>query len=51
MTTTNPLRWLCKAEHTLDSFERAIYALAPAHAHCGVRIVGHAVEKDGASRG
>jgi hypothetical protein len=27
--------------HTFDSFECAIYTLAPACAHCGVRIVGH----------
>jgi hypothetical protein len=33
------------AEHTFDSFECAIHALAPACAHCGCRIVGHGVEK------
>ena len=30
-----------------DSFECAIHALAPACAHCGIKIVGHGVEKDG----
>jgi len=34
--------------HTFDSFECAIFALAPACTLCGVRIVGHGVEKDGA---
>jgi hypothetical protein len=33
--------------HTFDSFECAIYALAPACACCGCRVVGHGVEKDG----
>ncbi len=33
--------------HTFDSFECAIYTLAPACAHCGVRIIGHGLEKDG----
>jgi len=33
--------------HTFDSFECAIHALAPGCAHCGCRIVGHGVEKDG----
>lgn len=33
--------------HTFDSFECAIFALAPACTHCGVRIVGHGLEKDG----
>jgi hypothetical protein len=33
-------------EHTFDSFECAIHALAPTCAHCGVRVVGHGVEKD-----
>ena len=31
-------------EHTFDSFECAIHALAPTCAHCGVRIVGHGLE-------
>ena len=33
--------------HTFDSFECAIQALAPACEHCGVRIIGHGLEKDG----
>ena len=33
--------------HTFDSFECAIHMLAPVCAHCGVRIVGHGLEKDG----
>ena len=33
--------------HTFDSFECAIHALAPTAPHCGVRIVGHGVEKNG----
>lgn len=33
--------------HTFDSFECAIQKLAPTCAHCGVRIVGHGMEKDG----
>jgi ssDNA-binding Zn-finger/Zn-ribbon topoisomerase 1 len=33
--------------HTFDSFECAIHALAPKCAHCGCRIVGHGMEKDG----
>ena len=35
-------------EHTFDSFECAINALAPTCPHCGTRIIGHGVEKDGA---
>ena len=31
--------------HTFDSFECAIEALAPRCGHCGIRIVGHGVEK------
>ncbi len=34
--------------HVFDSFECAIYALAPTCAHCGVRIIGHGMEADGA---
>jgi len=34
-------------EHTFDSFECAIHALAPACEHCGCRVVGHGVEKSG----
>ena len=33
--------------HTYDSFECAIHALAPTCANCGIRIVGHGMEKDG----
>jgi hypothetical protein len=32
--------------YTFDSFECAIHALAPACAHCGLRIIGHGVELD-----
>jgi hypothetical protein len=35
--------------HTFDSFECAIHALAPKCKHCGCRIVGHGLEKDGTS--
>lgn len=35
------------AEHTFDSFECAIHALAPRCEHCGCQIVGHGVERDG----
>lgn len=35
------------ATHTFDSFECAIHALAPSCAHCGNRIIGHGVERDG----
>ena len=34
-------------EHTFDSFECAIHALAPRCAHCDCRIVGHGVEAGG----
>lgn len=34
-------------EHTFDSFECAIHALAPSCAKCGTRIVGHGLEKSG----
>ena len=33
--------------HTFDSFEGAIHALAPTCDHCGIRIVGHGLEKAG----
>jgi hypothetical protein len=33
--------------HTFDSFECAIHALAPLCAHCKCRIVGHGVEAGG----
>jgi hypothetical protein len=32
---------------TFDSFECAIHALAPICAHCGCKIVGHGMEKNG----
>ena len=35
------------AQHTFDSFECAIHALAPRCAHCDCKIVGHGVERDG----
>jgi hypothetical protein len=34
-------------KHTYDSFECAIHALAPTCSNCGVRIIGHGMEKDG----
>lgn len=34
-------------EHTFDSFECAIHALAPRCKHCGCPIIGHGVEADG----
>ncbi len=33
--------------YTFDSFECAIHKLAPACEHCGVRIIGHGLEKSG----
>jgi hypothetical protein len=33
--------------HIFDSFECAIHALAPTCTHCGIRIVGHGLEKAG----
>jgi rRNA maturation protein Nop10 len=33
--------------HTFDSFECAIHTLAPTCEHCGVRIIGHGLEKSG----
>lgn len=33
--------------HTFDSFECAIHALAPTCKHCGTRIIGHDLERDG----
>jgi hypothetical protein len=33
--------------HTFDSFECAIHARAPSRAQCGIRIVGHGMEKSG----
>jgi hypothetical protein len=40
--------WMGGSSHSFDSFECAIHALAPACDHCGVKISGHGVEKDGA---
>jgi nitrite reductase/ring-hydroxylating ferredoxin subunit len=34
-------------EHTFDSFECAIHAMAPMCGHCGCHVVGHGVEQDG----
>jgi hypothetical protein len=36
------------AEHTFDSFECAIHAVAPRCEHCGCAIIGHGVEANGA---
>jgi hypothetical protein len=33
-------------EHTFDSFECAIQALAPQCPHCGCRVIGHGVQQD-----
>jgi len=33
--------------HTYDSFECAIHALAPTCNQCGIRILGHGLEKEG----
>jgi len=38
---------LAGQQHTFDSFECAIHALAPTCAHCGCKVVGHGVEQDG----
>ena len=35
------------ARHTFDSFECAIHGLAAECAHCGCRVIGHAVEEGG----
>ena len=35
------------ATHTFDSIECAAQALAPTCAACGIRILGHGVEKEG----
>ena len=32
------------ASHTFDSFECAIYKLAPECDHCGCKIIGHGIE-------
>lgn len=33
--------------HTFDSFECAIHSLAPRCERCGLRIIGHGLEKSG----
>ena len=33
--------------HFFDCFECAIHRLAPSCSHCGVRILGHGMEKEG----
>lgn len=33
---------------TFDSFECAIHAMAPTCGHCGIKIVGHGMETNGA---
>jgi Rieske Fe-S protein len=35
------------AKHVFDSFECAIYAMAPVCEHCGCRVIGHGVEVGG----
>jgi hypothetical protein len=34
-------------KHTFDCFECAIHVCAPQCVHCGVRIIGHGLEKSG----
>lgn len=34
--------------YTFDCFECAVHALAPSCDHCGCKIIGHGMEKDGA---
>ena len=38
---------LAGKQHTFDSFECAIHALAPRCAHCGCKVVGHGMEAAG----
>ena len=33
--------------HTFDSFECAIHAMAPTCPHCDCRVIGHGVEAEG----
>ena len=35
------------ATHIFDSFECAIYTVAPVCEHCGCRIIGHGMEASG----
>ena len=37
------------SSHVFDSFECAIHALAPRCAHCECRIIGHGLERGGAT--
>ncbi|MDR8019487.1 hypothetical protein [Nesterenkonia aerolata] len=34
---------------TFDSFQCAIHRMAPTCAHCGCRVIGHGVEREGAT--
>ena len=34
-------------KHVFDSFECAIYKMAPVCDHCGCKIIGHGIEGDG----
>lgn len=34
-------------KHTFDCFECAIHLLAPTCVHCGCRVIGHGVEREG----
>ena len=36
-----------RQKHIFDSFECAIHALAPKCDNCGIRIMGHGLEKEG----
>jgi hypothetical protein len=36
------------ARHVFDSFECAIHAMAPRCDNCGVTVIGHGLEADGA---
>ena len=36
-----------RGEHTFDSFECAIHAMAPRCAHCGMPVIGHGLEQGG----
>ena len=33
--------------YTFDSFECAIHKMAPSCAHCGCRVIGHGVRRNG----
>ena len=34
-------------QHTFDSFECAVHALAPICEHCGCKVIGHGSQVDG----